>query len=51
MLFSEVYGSYYNVLSKLLDRAVDGTLTKESMDAIIQEQGFEESINDLRDSL
>ena len=51
MLFSEVYGTYYNVLAKLLDRAVDGTLTKESMDAIIREQGFEESILTIPEAL
>ena len=33
MLFSEVYGTYYNVLAKLLENAVDGTLTRESMNA------------------
>lgn len=44
MLFSEVYGTYYNVLAKLLEQAVDGTLTRESMNTIIREKGFEESI-------
>lgn len=34
MLFSEVYGTYYNVLAKLLAQAVDGTLTRESMNTI-----------------
>ena len=31
MLFSEVYGTYYNVLAQLLRKAVDGELTRESM--------------------
>lgn len=43
MLFSEVYGTYYHVLSLLIAQAVDGTLTNESMYATIQEHGFEES--------
>ena len=51
MLFSEVYGTYYNVLAKLLDRAVDGTLTKESMNEIIREKGFEESILTIPEAL
>lgn len=51
MLFSEVYGTYYNVLAKLLERAVDGTLTQESMDAIIREQGFAESILTIPEAL
>ena len=43
MLFSEVYGTYYNVLAKLLEKAVDGALTKESMDEIIRSNGFDTS--------
>lgn len=51
MLFSEVYGTYYNVLAKLLAQAVDGTLTRESMNAIIREKGFEESILTIPEAL
>lgn len=43
MLFSEVYGTYYQVLAQLIGQAVQGTLTCESMYATIREQGFEES--------
>jgi len=51
MLFSEVYGTYYNVLAKLLEQAVDGNLTQESMNAIIREKGFEESILTIPEAL
>lgn len=51
MLFSEVYGTYYNVLAKLLEQAVDGKLTRESMDTIIRENGFEESILTIPEAL
>ena len=51
MLFSEVYGTYYNVLAKLLEQAVDGMLTRESMNAIIREKGFEESILTIPEAL
>lgn len=51
MLFSEVYGTYYNVLAKLLDQAVNGTLTRESMYAIIHEKGFEETVLTIPDAL
>ena len=51
MLFSEVYGTYYNVLAKLLERSVDGNLTRESMDTIIREKGFEESILTIPEAL
>lgn len=44
MLFSEVYGTYYNVLAEVLTQAVEGELTRETLYAIIQEKGFEESI-------
>lgn len=44
MLFSEVYGTYFHVLSEILAKAVDGELTRDSMYAIIREKGFEESI-------
>ena len=51
MLFSEVYGTYYNVLAKLLENAVDGTLTRESMHEIIRDIGFEESILTIPEAL
>ena len=44
MLFSEVYGTYFDILSEILEKAVDGELTRDSMYTIIQEKGFEESI-------
>ena len=44
MLFSEVYGTYFDVLSEILEKAVDGELTRDTMYAIIQKKGFEESI-------
>lgn len=44
MLFSEVYGTYFRVLTTLLERAVQGELTRETMHAIILEEGFRESI-------
>ncbi len=51
MLFSEVYGTYYNILTKLLEKAVEGTLTKETMNEIIRERGFEESVLTIPDAL
>lgn len=44
MLFSEVYGTYFNVLAAILEQAVEGTLTREQMGTIIREKGFEESV-------
>lgn len=31
MLFSEIYGSYFNVVSAILEEAVDGRLTEKRM--------------------
>ena len=44
MLFSEVYGTYYNVLAELISKAAAGELTREGMYQIIREMGFEESV-------
>jgi len=44
MLFSEIYGTYYNVLARILRLAVEGDLTKEKLYGIVREKGFEESV-------
>ena len=43
MLFSEIYGSYFNVVAAILAEAADGTLTANRMTAIVQEKAFAES--------
>lgn len=43
MLFSEIYGSYFNVVAAVLTEAADGTLTASRMTAIVQEKAFAES--------
>jgi hypothetical protein len=44
MLFTEIYGSYYCVVSRALEEAVDQTLTAERLEEIIKEKAFAESI-------
>lgn len=51
MLFSEVYGTYYQVLSKILAKAVEGDLTQEVLYDIVRTHGFEESILTIPDAL
>ena len=51
MLFSEVYGTYYHVLSLLIGEAVEGNLTQKTMQKIIQMHGFEESAWPITDAL
>lgn len=43
MLFSEIYGSYFNVVAAVLAEAANGTLTANRMTAIVQEKAFAES--------
>lgn len=43
MLFSEIYGSYFNVVAAVLAEASDGTLTASRITAIAQEKAFSES--------
>ena len=51
MLFSEVYGTYYNVLAEILSKAVDGQLTRQMMLDTVREKGFEESILSIPEAL
>lgn len=43
MLFSEIYGSYFNVVAAILTEASDGPLTPQRLTAIVQEKAFGES--------
>lgn len=44
MLFSEVYGRYYQVIAAILSEAVKENLTEEELRKIIMEKAFSESI-------
>jgi len=43
MLFSEIYGSYFNVVAAVLAEASAGCLTDKRMTALIQDKAFAES--------
>lgn len=43
MLFSEIYGSYFNVVAAILEEAAKGSLTDRKMTELIQEKAFSES--------
>lgn len=43
MLFNEVYGSYYNVVTEILSEAVAGKLTDSRINTIVREKAFGES--------
>jgi len=43
MLFSEIYGSYYNVVAAILSEASGGKLTERRMTELVRERAFAES--------
>lgn len=47
MIFSEIYGSYFNAAAKILSRAVDGRLTEKDITEIVENEAFGESILNL----
>lgn len=51
MLFSEVYGSYYNVVAKVLEKAVQGDLSEKDINDIVLEKAFGESILNIPNAL
>lgn len=51
MLFNEVYGSYYNVVAKVLEMAVQGDLTDKNINDIVFEKAFGESILNIPSAL
>lgn len=44
MLFSEVYGSYFNAVARILTEATKGTLTQARIREIAQAEAFDESV-------
>ena len=44
MIFSELYGTYYNTVAAILREATQHPITKEELHNIIHEQAFSESI-------
>ena len=43
MLFSEIYGSYFNVVAAILAEASEGNLTERKMTELVREKAFAES--------
>ena len=44
MIFSELYGSYYNVVAKILKAALDHPVTEEEMRGVVRAYAFSESV-------
>lgn len=51
MLFSEVYGSYFNVVAKVIEQAIGGTLTDKNLYEIVSENAFSESVMNIPTAL
>lgn len=43
IFFNEIYGTYFNVVSSILQQAQTGELTVEKLNRIVQEQAFGDS--------
>ena len=50
-IFSEVYGTYYNIVAKILGQSVSGGLTLEQLKRIVYKEGYEESALELLPAL
>ena len=51
MLFHEIYGSYYQAVSVILKKALQQSLTKRDLAALVQEHAFGESFMMIPDGL
>ena len=51
MLFSEIYGSYYQAVAKILSKAVEGTLDGKALHRIVRDTAFAESLLTIPDAL
>ena len=51
MLFSEIYGSYYQAAAKILSKAVEGTLDGKTLRQIVRDIAFAESPLTIPDAL
>lgn len=51
MVFSEIYGNYFNAVSRILTEAVDKPVTDERIREIVNEKAFSESVLTIPDSL
>ena len=51
MLFSEIYGTYYNTMARILEKALDGNLTADGLYNCIIENAYSESVVPVTDSV
>lgn len=51
MLFSEVYGTYYNTMAKILKKALNEQLTADGLYSCIMENAYSESVVPITDAI
>ena len=51
MIFSELYGAYYNTVAAVLRKAVQRPLTKEELRTVIERCAFSESVLSIEPAL
>ena len=51
MMFSELYGAYYNAVANILKSAVNHPVSKDEIRAIAEKYAFEESVYNVESSL
>lgn len=51
MLFSEIYSCYYNAVSKIISKSLDGSLDDKTLKKIVRENAFAESAVDIPEAL
>lgn len=44
MIFHEIYGKYYETVAAILEQAVSGKLTNDSLATLVREHAFGESM-------
>ncbi len=51
MIFSEIYGTYYNTMARILEKALNGKLTADGLYSCIMENAYSESVVPVTDSI
>lgn len=51
MLFTEIYGTYYNTMAKILEKAISGSLSRDELYSCITEFAYSESIVPITDAI
>ena len=51
MIFSELYGTYYNTVAKILEKALCSPITTEELYSCIKENAYDESLISITDAI